>query len=282
MSQQEALRAAETRWVATPPQNCLNGCSRGAGDAREQVLCEPGTQMCRSCTDRLDTWLRQIPDNYALLPHVVDHGSVPADPGTKHTKRPDPPAPMRLDVVDLLDVRPGFGVLGVVHSWAELVREERRQPQRCVCGHMALGHPQQGHCTATRCTCAGYRPAVHSVSGECGVLVANLPWAVQQDWIGDLYAEVKQLHRTLADTVGEYRRKPVGKCAAFVNVAIGQINDPATTQVLCGGALVMETEGTAVRCLSCGTRHEANQGLRELGLIVGRLVRDDVSELEAS
>jgi hypothetical protein len=266
----------EDGYTAAPPRECVNGCQTGTQDERAMVLCAPSELLCPRCQTRLDKWLRSIPDHFSLLPSVVDRGTVPADPGTKHTKRPDPPAPMRLEVTDLLDQRTGRGVLGIVHSWAELTRDQRNQPRRCTCGHMALGHRSYGtiRCTATKCVCGDYQPLPPTVTSECALLVANLPWAAGQAFIGELYDEIKQLHRTLADTVGEYRVKPVGKCAAFID------RPGVPVQVLCGGALVMDKERVSVKCLGCGQRHEANEGLRELGVLVGRLIGENGNHLE--
>jgi hypothetical protein len=259
--------AAPVGYTATAPQNCLNGCERATGDVREPVPCQPGHVLCKECEKRLDKWLRGIPDNYALLPHVVDHGTVAADPGTKHTKRPDPPAPMRLEVTDLLDTREGRGVLGVVHSWAELVRDHRHDTRPCTCDHARPSHTDH-RCSAIGCPCRDYTPVTATVTRECAYLITNLPWCTQQEFAGDLYGEIKQLARTLDDTVGEYRPKPVGSCAALRDVP------DTTVQVLCGGALVMDREGTGVHCLRCGQRHEANEQLRALGLIVGAMFGD--------
>lgn len=238
----EALRAPvspRTGYTAQPPSECLNGCETRQGGEMTPVPAEPGKLLCPGCAKRLDKWLRAIPDDYALLPHVVEHGTVPADPGTKHTKRPDPPAPMRLEVIDLLDQRPGYGALGILHSWADNVRDLRWQDP----------------------------PEVVTVAGECALLIVNLPWAAGNEWIVDLYDEIRVLARTLADTVGEYRPKPVGKCAALRPV------EDSTVQVLCGGALVMDREGAGVHCLKCGTRHEATLELRQLGLVVDSMFR---------
>lgn len=278
-------------FTATPPQNCLNGCQRPQDGLMTPVPCETGQQLCTPCTARLDGWLRSIPDAYALLPSVVDHGTVPADPGTKHTKRPDPPAPMRAEVTDLLDTRPGLqyhddgtpivsdnlrGVLGILHSWAEVVRDERHLLVYCCCDHARPTHDRE-HCTAQGCNCRAYKRVPPVVAAECSVLLTNLTWCAGQDFAADLYDELRRLNRTLTDTVGDYRPKPVGKCAAL------QDRPGAPLPVLCGGALVMDREGTGVHCLACGQRHEANEGLRELGLIVGRLIKDDGKQLgEAS
>lgn len=258
-----ALTAPGSGWVATPPSECLNGCDSRTGDTTAPVACEPDQRLCPACRKRLDKWLRAIPDAYALLPHVVDHGTVTADPGTKHTKRPDPPAPMRLEVTDLLDTRDGRGVLGVVHSWAELIRDHRHDTRPCTCSHARPSHTHR--CSMIGCGCHEYQPVDATVSRECAYLIVNLAWATGQEFAGDLYDEIRQLHRTLQDTVGEYRPKPVGKCAALRDVP------DSTVQVLCGGALVMDREGTGVHCLQCDAKHTANHELRALGLLVDRI-----------
>ena len=264
----EALTASECGWVASPLSECLNGCESRTGDATSKVLCEPDQRLCTSCRKRLDKWLRALPESFGLLLWVKDHGTVPSDPGTKHTKRPDPPAPMRLEVIDLLDTRSERGVLGIVHSWAELVRDERQLERRCACGHLLAAHPE-GHCN--RCDCQTYitQPTVAS---ECSLILGHLAYATGCDWAGDLYDEIRVLARTLQDTVGEYRPKPVGKCAALREVP------GATLQDVCGGALVMvkpdpedPDQRTSVKCLTCGARHEANHELRALGLLVDRI-----------
>ena len=233
----DAPVSLQTGYTAQPLSHCLNGCESRAGTPASRVLCEPGKSLCPRCLDRLDTWLRQIPDSYALLPSVVDHGTVAADPGTKRTKRPDAPAPMRLEVVDLLDTRDARGVLGQLQPWADLVRDQRRLT------------------IATEPT----------VTNVCRLLLAHLPWIAEHEWAGDLYDEIRVLARTLADTIGEYRPKPVGKCARLDD---GEV---------CGGALVMDRHGLGVHCLGCGSRYEASVELRELGLVVGRMLGEEAS-----
>lgn len=233
------LCASESAYVATPPSECLNGCENPRSAPHST---DPAQLLCASCRKRLDKWLRAIPDVFALLPAVVMHGTVPSDPGTKHTRRPDPPAPMRLEVIDLLDRRPGYGALGILHSWAELVRDER----------------------------GDQRPEVTTVAGEAATIIVNLAWCAGQQFAGDLYQEIRILARTLDDTVGEYRPKPVGRCPAMLD----------ETSV-CGGPLVMDREGTGVHCLRCPNKVAADGGLRELGLIVDRMFRQNRNQ-EAS
>lgn len=296
MTTSEALSAFlsdRPGYTAVPPQTCLNGCQRPQDGVMVAVPCQGAQLLCPECSARIDKWLRAVPDSYALLDEVRDHGTVPSDPGTKHTKRPDAPAPMRLEVDDLLDSRRGYqydddgtpilsdnrrGVLGIVHAWAQLIRDQRQQPARCTCGHHAIGHTHYGdiRCTAKKCGCHGYTPIPPTVTAECELLITNLPWCVEQDFAGDLYDEIRQLHRTLTDTLGDYRARPVGSCAV-----LGE-RPGVPLPVLCGGALVMDREGHGVRCVRCGVTVRADEGLRELGLIVGSLIRDTGSEREAS
>lgn len=261
------LCASESVYVASPPSECLNGCENPRSAPHSH---DPAQLLCASCRKRLDKWLRAIPDVFALLPAVVMHGTVPSDPGTKHTRRPDPPAPMRLEVIDLLDQRPGYGALGILHSWAELVRDERAIPHQCACGHEDQRHrwapPLLAHCRAEKCTCDYYERAQSTVAGEAATLIVNLAWCTGQAFAGDLYQEIRVLARTLDDTVGEYRPKPVGRCPAMLD----------ETSV-CGGPLVMDREGTGVHCLRCPNKVAADGGLRELGLIVDRMFRDNRS-----
>jgi len=271
------LRAVETAWVATPPQPCLNGCHSGQGDARSPVETEGPSLLCAPCAKRLGQWLRALPDLAALLPHVVEHGTVPGNPETARVRNPDPPAPMRLEILDLLDTRAERGILGILHSWAELIRDERHHSRTCrECYHHRPTHRtdhKNTGCTVVGCYCRRYVPEEHLVLGECELIRSNLPWVTEQDWIGDLYAEIKTLHRQLRDAVGEYRTHPVGTCKAR---PAGQ----AETAV-CGGPLFMDKESRAVECAECGNRQEADSGLRELGLKVG-LIGDNGNRLEAS
>lgn len=293
--------SARPVFTATPPQTCLNGCQAGSGDARGPVLCQPGHYLCsegkHSCTAKLDRWLRDIPDLYGLLLWVKDRGTVPGNPENAQTKQPDAPAPMRLEVEDLLDARPGLqydddgtpivsenlrGALGLLHDWARLIRDERKLPRRCDCLHARPTHGQgrgagKGHCTAAGCGCTAFHETQPTVSGECGLLIGHLAWCTQQDWAGDFHREIKDLARVLADTVGDYRVRPIGKCAAWID------RPGAPEQVLCGGALVMDRDKEGVVCLGCGKDYQANAELRALGLIVGAMFGDNGKQLgEAS
>jgi len=213
---------------------CANGCTR-TGDI--PVTTEPPSQLCARCEDNLRVWLNKIPDHYALLPTFIEHGTVDRNPESKATKSVNAAAPMRLDIIDLLDTRYGRcmnglapttdrrGVIGTLKVHTERLIEER--PLTNV--------------------------PILNVSTACALLSRHRLWLAEQDWISDLYEDIKQLHRTLSDAVGEYRRPPVGHCHV--------LNDDNQA---CGGGLFANPYG-GVRCSRCGATWDANH-LRQLGL----------------
>jgi hypothetical protein len=224
---------------------CANGChTRPDTDGnRRPVLAEPPSQLCRACEDRLLSWLEKIPENYLLLPAFLEPGSVDGNPESKSTKAANPPLPVRVEVLDLLDTRRGRrwlgteaaedrrGVLGTLESWARMVREE---------------HPGG---LATPVDAA-------TVAGEAAFLRRHLLWCAEQPWVDELYAEVKALHRDLADAVGDYRPRPVGRC------------ETVTEDGDCGGTLLPSRWGMGVHCPRCGAQWTQDD-LQRLGMVIG-------------
>ena len=217
---------------------CANGCTTRHGDETHRTQTEGRSQLCSRCETRLHDWIKAIPDTYALLPTFVMPGSTEPDPDKRSAKITDAPAPMRLDVIDLLDERLGRkwlgteatedrrGVVGTLWAWVTLIADERPLTN--------LPTP--------------------SVAGACQLLDRHLLWAAEQDWISELYDEIKTLNRTLADATGDYRKKPVGHCHVV----------PENTDDPCGGPLFASSYG-GVRCARCNATWDANH-LRQLGL----------------
>lgn len=217
---------------------CLNGCTRRHVDgSRYPVRVAPPILVCHRCTDRLELCLREIPDYYARLPRLLTHGSIDDD-AARYGKRADAPAPMRLDVVDLLDTRRGrrrdgqaaadrHGVIGLLAPWADLVGEQRR---------------------------------VQAPAGGVGVtsrfLLRHLEWISQQPWVDELTRELRTLHRQLGDAVGIHPPTPVGHCTA---------TDADGNQ--CDGPL-WPTRVGGVICGTCGDRW-SSQALARLGAKIG-------------
>lgn len=194
--------------------------------------------ICLACYDRLERWLTDITALYPLLPAVLEPGTVEAAPERGHGKRADAPAPLRVGMLDLLDARLGQrsdgttdrrGTLGLLESWATLVREQR-----------GLGTPTS--------------PA--TLTSETGCLSRNLDWIAAQPWVTDLTRELGDLYRDLRNAVGEVNPKPIGTC-------------PGERGHTCGAPLWPPKDAsTGVRCTSCGAEWDGPR-LLVLGGVIG-------------
>lgn len=214
---------------------CENGCTRRHGDEQIPATTEAKSRLCGQCEDRLNTWLTKIPDTYALLPGFVEHGTTEPDPDKRSTKTINAAAPMRLDIIDLLDTRRGRkwqgteptddrrGVLGSLQPHVDRLIEER-----------PLTSALPAH-----------------VAGCCNLLQRHRLWLAEQDWIADLYEDIRILNRNLSNAVGDYRQKPVGHCPA--------VTDDSDE---CGGPIFASLTGA--HCARCGGTWQADQ-LRLLG-----------------
>lgn len=234
---------------------CVLGCHRTGTDGRQIPVhaADPGL-VCRDCADRMGDWLADIPGTYALLPDVVEPGTVDTNPETTSTRNPEAPAPVRLDVLDLLDDRRGWqdgrpsdnrrGVLGVLQDWAQLVRDGR-------------GLPRPDEPPAAVAGDSDEMPTVHD---EARFLARHLPWCCEQTWVGDLHDDLRRLQRDLANAVGEYRPRPVGSCPRDVE------RDGQT--VTCGGPLLQSRWNPGVFCAACRDTWGHDE-LRRLGLVLG-------------
>lgn len=217
---------------------CANACTTRHGDDWHPVTTEPPSRLCGRCEERLHQWLRQIPDKYALLPTFIEHGATEKNPESKATKSATAPAPMRLDIIDLLDTRLGRrwngtepahdrrGTIGTLRVHVERLIEERPLTQTWD---------------------------DTSVSEACALLDRHRLWLAEQTWVDLLYEDLRIIHRELSDAVGEYRRPPVGRC---------HLTDDEDTP--CGGPLFANDYG-GVRCARCAATWEADK-LRLLGL----------------
>ena len=185
-------------------------------------------------------WLAETLDDivitYALLPDFYEPGTAVDDGHQVKGKRVDPPAPVRLDVIALLDRRtlaqhPGdlVPVLAVLEAWAALVREERNLK------------PCRTTSTVTR---------------EVGTLIAHLDWITAQAWVPDMAAELRDVKSALHSAIGDHAPRPVGTCPVV---------HPDTGE--CGGKLSQDRYGgMSVTCRKCGETWGETE-LRRLGLM---------------
>lgn len=216
---------------------CLNHCSVMSGEQRIRTQVDAPAVVCRGCEDKIERWLREIPDHYALLPTFALPGSAEKNPDSGTTKAAFVNPPVRLEVIDLLDTRLGRiwsgtapahdrrGVIGTLVALVEqLVDERPLTPPKNV-----------------------------TVTSACALLQRHRLWLCEQDWVVDVYTELKQLHRELSNAVGIFRRPPVGRCHLV----------PEGAEKECGGPLRPNDYG-GVRCSRCGNGWSIDE-LRILG-----------------
>ncbi len=215
---------------------CLNGCHTSAGP----VYTEGRAQICPRCEKQMAGWLNKIPENYDLLPTFIEHGTTQANPENKATKRAEAPAPMRLEIIDLLDTRLGRKWNGTApaHDRRGAIGTLRVHVERLI---------DERPLTATH-----YEDK--SVRQACDLLHRHRLWLAEQDWITYLYDDVSTLNRALADAVGDFRRPPVGRCHVI----------PENAETACGGPLFANATG-GVHCVRCRSEWEPDR-LRQLGL----------------
>lgn len=211
------------------PTNCLL-------PHREPKSAVEGTFVCLGH----HRWLRDSIDDvvvtYSLIGHFLEPGTAVDDGHQVKGKRVDPPAPVRLDVVALLDRRtvaryPGdiVPVLAILEAWARLVREERSLE---ACQRRA------------------------TVTSEAGLLLGHLDWIVAQAWVDELAREIREVKSALHSAIGDHAPRPVGSCPVV---------HPETGE--CGGKLYQDRYGgMSVSCRRCGEVWGETE-LRRLGLM---------------
>lgn len=203
---------------------------------REPKTAVDGLLVCPGHRRWLADTLDDIVITYALLPHFYEPGTAVDDGQQVRGKRVDPPAPVRLDVVALLDRRtlaqhPGdlVPVLAVLEAWAALVRDERNLK-----------------------TCR----TISTVTREVGTLIAHLDWITAQAWVPDMAAELRDVKSALHSAIGDHAPRPVGTCPVV---------HPDTGE--CGGKLYQDRYGgMSVTCRRCGETWGETE-LRRLGLM---------------
>ena len=203
---------------------------------REPKTAVDGHLVCPGHRRWLADTLDDIVITYALLPHFYEPGTAVDDGQQVRGKRVDPPAPVRLDVIALLDRRtlaqhPGdlVPVLAVLEAWAALVRDERNLK-----------------------TCR----TISTVTREVGTLIAHLDWITAQAWVPDMAAELRDVKSALHSAIGDHAPRPVGTCPVV---------HPDTGE--CGGKLYQDRYGgMSVTCRRCGETWGETE-LRRLGLM---------------
>lgn len=223
---------------------CINGCTRKNKAGNRELVPAKHGHLCDGCYDRLEKWLREIPERFALLPQFLTQGTeLEPNPGSKATKRTVAPAPLRVAALDLLDTRKG-------RKWQGT---EPTDDRRGAIGTLlAIANELRALRNST------IKNDSH-VLGEADYIRLSLETLSKQEWVTDAYKEIKKLHRELGDAVGIYPARPVATCT----VVDPNTDDPHA----CGGPLYPSKAG-GVYCAECSSTWDTLD-LRRLGLTLG-------------
>lgn len=189
--------------------------------------------LCTNHYQRTRDQFHDIHTALTLLPYFIEAGTTP-DTNNIRGRNIDPPAPIRLEVISLLDHRTRQrtphdppSAAGLFHTWATWVRTERQLPQRRT-----------------------------TISADLGTLHTHLEWIAGTDRILDLINDLRLIHRALQAATGDQAPNKVGTCP---------ITDDTGT---CGGNLYQDRyTALSVTCAKCGERWDEGE-LRRLGLIL--------------
>lgn len=223
-----------------PDGACITHRSPSEGRAWRRA--DPGYRTCNACHQRLHAWLSpitvdadgrpdSIPGLYAALSPLpgVGGGGMRRAPGFGSR------SPANDHIVAITDPRtsrlePGdpISVPGVLAEWVALLVEER-----------------------------SLIPPARTVPDMARFLDAHLDWITKQDWVEDLYTELRELHSQLR-AIGQQRRR-IGACPNTI--------DTGDTTRQCGAALYAPLHGDQITCWSCDRQWPRDEWIR-----LGRLL----------
>lgn len=179
-----------------------------------------GYRTCDSCSDRIREYVQEIPGQYAALTDVEALFPQPGDDGRRGPGFGSR-SPARDIVIAVTDWRTTWteddrlhNPLNVLRSWADQVREE-------------VGEK---------------RTSPADVHGEAALLVRRLDHITRQEWVADMWQEIRETRDQLRTIAGEPRPVPIGRCP---NIPEGQARE-------CGTPLYAPLYGDTITCRGCG------------------------------
>lgn len=179
-----------------------------------------GYRTCDNCSDRIREYLKEIPGQYdaltrvdALFPQTGDGGRRGPGFGSR--------SPARDIVIAVTDWRTVWAEdsrlhhpPSVLNAWASMVREE--------VGEKAADGPADVH-------------------RETALLVRRLDHVTRQEWVADMWREVREMRDQLRTIAGEPRPVPIGRCP----------NVPEGKATPCGTPLYAPQYGDTITCRGC-------------------------------
>lgn len=174
---------------------------------------EPGWVVCFSCGNRVLRWLREVEEYLPKLSLIkpVGHSEPVSGPGFGSRSPANDSVIHHTDWRSGWDELDGHGALGVIGSWAAMVREER-----------GLKPPK--------------RP---TLTTEAHVLRDQHSWIMRQDWAAEYSSELRGVWVAVRALACDPVPKPVGKCIRFHN------------SVECRGDVFELSDASGVRCSRC-------------------------------
>lgn len=216
-----------------------------------------GYRTCNACADRIREALQEIPAQYArltttaaLLPTTGDGGRRGPGFGSR--------SPARDVVIAVTDWRTVWAQddrlhhpPSVLHGWAQMVRGEvgEARPARCMCS-TADDEPEP-----ERCPAASQGGACHT---EAALLIRRLDHVTRQEWVADMWRELREVVDQLRTIAGEPHPTCIGRCP----------NIPEDTGKECGTALYVRQGTDTITCRGCGRQWERREWLH-LGRTIG-------------
>lgn len=162
---------------------------------------------------------------------------APIDGNDVRAAKTDPPAPCRLDILDLTDPRSDTPAVHILDCWTRFVTEERRV--------LTAPHHQPGP----------LQP--HIGARQARWLTLHLDWLGRHGIANDAATELHDVWRWLRTAAGLAPPPPLFTCPV--------IHPDADTE--CGGPVYPSPYTFAVRCAACGETWDGQMALRRLGLV---------------
>ena len=226
--------------MTRPDSACLTHRPPTEGRAWRQA--DPGYRTCSSCHQRIHQWLSPItidedgrPDSisglYALLnprPGATGDngrrapGFGPRSPANDHLIAMKDPRSVKRDLGD------PHSVPGVLAAWCDALIDER-----------------------------SLIPPTRTVPAMAKFLDNHLDYLTRQEWVEDLFTELRELHSQLR-AIGQQRRR-IGLCPNTL--------DAGETTKQCAAPLFAPLYSDLIRCYACGREWSGIERLR-----LGRLL----------
>jgi len=200
----------------------LGPAARGAGltaDPCTAPNCRrsatPGSLLCPTDLGRLGQMLAEIADDLHRLTAAPTATGWAPDQGrggglASHR------SPARLDVLALTDARTtrdpdtrSLSIPAVLGEWADTVREH---PDRKLAIPTVTHVGWRGGRLVRTTVRAPYNPAV-----DRATLAAHLGWIARQDWVADLFADIRDVWAAIKAATGQRSGRPVRACPQTVD-----------------------------------------------------------------